>query len=625
MSKITKKFCANCQQEFTTDAELCPTCKVPLASISSTSLVGVVVDGRYTITDVLGRGGMGVVYRARQAYLDRDVALKVMRRDLSEDTSMIRRFLQEAKSASKLTSPHTVTIHDFGLTPDGQMYFTMELLKGISLGDLTLAEGPIPFDRAVRLAVQCCHSLSEAHGHGIWHRDMKPENVIITRGKRDQDHAKILDFGIAKVRGDNQTKTQTGMIFGTPRYLSPEQTNSLEVDHRTDIYSLGVMLYELLMGEAPFDGESTVSVLMKHVQKPPPPFAEKNPAVRVPEALEAAVMWALAKKPTDRPPTAETFSCALLDAIGEDSETGLNLDGYDKPVFSTPALGSDSIPMAKSWVDPDDSGTGEGTSDTQPLVTAEIDAVIAEIEERTGEGLAAEGVIEFEDDEGDDDIVAGAFAADHRRGFLIVALVLVAVLGLVGLGIWQPWVAAPVVTDDVVAGEDVRVAAPVAKDATELRAAADVVTAVDAVEEEIVPDTSAPVDVVAEVPPAPDIVSEELPPEVAPAPDIAPEDIVPEVASVPDVTPDVAPEDVAPVEVLEKKDPPKKDPPKKDPPKKDPPKKDPPKKDPPKKDPPKDDPPKDDPPKDDPPKDDPPKDDPPKKDPEDEYTEIPLG
>ena len=206
----TKKFCANCQQEFTISEDLCPTCQVPLASIAGSNLVGVVVDGRYTITDVLGRGGMGVVYRARQAYLNRDVALKVMRRDLSEDTSMIRRFLQEAKSASKLTSPHTVTIHDFGLTPDGQMYFTMELLEGLSLDELRRAEGTIPFPRAVRLAVQCCHSLSEAHGHGIWHRDMKPENVIITRGKRGQDHAKILDFGIAKVRGTTRPRPRRG-------------------------------------------------------------------------------------------------------------------------------------------------------------------------------------------------------------------------------------------------------------------------------------------------------------------------------------------------------------------------------------------------------------------------------
>jgi len=640
VSKTTNKFCANCQQEFTTDEELCPTCKVPLASLRASNLVGVVVDGRYTITDVLGRGGMGVVYRARQAYLDRDVALKVMRRDLSEDTDMIRRFLQEAKSASKLTSPHTVTIHDFGLTPDGQMYFTMELLAGISLDELRRAEGTIPYPRAVRLAVQCCHSLSEAHGHGIWHRDMKPENVIITRGKRDQDHAKILDFGIAKVRGDNQAKTQTGMIFGTPRYLSPEQTNSLEVDHRTDLYSLGVMLYELLMGEAPFDGESTVSVLMNHVQKPPPPFAEKNPAVRVPEALEAAVMWALAKRVGDRPPTAEAFANALLDAIGEDSETGIGKQALDAAAFSTPAQGSDAIPEAAVWEDPDDSELGERTSDTQPLVTSEIDAVIAEIEERTSEGENIEPEPEpepqpepdpdpdpesgpeppptdpdperWDDDEDDEYTTPGAFAPNHRRGFLIGLLVLLAALGLVGLGLWQPWVVAPPVTDDVVADADVQVATPGAKDVREIAPSVDVIAADVIAEEivpaEIVPDEIVPAEIVPDVAPTPDVVVEDVLPEVAPVPDITPE-VTPEDLG-PDVAPEVTPEIIAPADVQEKEDPPKKDPPKKDPPKKDPPKKDPP---------------KDDPPKDDPPKDDPPKDDPPKKDPEDEYTEIPLG
>jgi len=172
MSTITKKFCASCGQEDKTDLDTCPVCEGPLTPIVVSNLIGVVVDGRYTITDVLGRGGMGVVYRARQAYLDRDVALKVMRRDLSEDTDMLRRFLQEAKSASRLTSPHTVTIHDFGLTPDGQMYFTMELLEGVSLSDLMLAERTIPYPRALRLVVQCCHSLQEAHSHGVWHRDM---------------------------------------------------------------------------------------------------------------------------------------------------------------------------------------------------------------------------------------------------------------------------------------------------------------------------------------------------------------------------------------------------------------------------------------------------------------------
>ena len=642
MSTTTKKFCASCQQEFPSDEETCPTCEIPLTAIAVSNLIGVVVDGRYTITDVLGRGGMGVVYRARQAYLDRDVALKVMRRDLSEDTDMIRRFLQEAKSASKLTSPHTVTIHDFGLTPDGQMYFTMELLEGISLGELTLAEGTIPFPRAVRLAVQCCHSLSEAHGHGIWHRDMKPENVIITRGKRGQDHAKILDFGIAKVRGDDQAKTQTGMIFGTPRYLSPEQTNALDVDQRTDLYSLGVMLYEMLMGMAPFDGESTVSVLMSHVQKPPPPFAEKNPAVQVPRALEDAVMWALAKRPGDRPPTAEAFATALLESIGEDSETGLGRY-TEEEVFSAPPGASDAVPMAEAWEDPEGSDFGERTSDTQPLMTAEIDRVIAEIEERTSEGQEADkaddgaapgapmdpieetlpaeddGLLpsaSIPDDEDDEFTRPGAFRADHRRGLLIGSLVLVATLGLVGLGLWQPWVpAAPPAKEDVKATKrDVPVAAPVT----------DVITAEltpeVAAATEVVPEDLAPEDIVPEIVPTAEVISEDIGPEPGPepVPEIVTEDVTAEITPPVDVTPDAPAPEIVPEDVTEKKDPPKKDPPKDDPPKKDPPKKDPPKRDPPK-----DDPPKDDPPKDDPPKDDPPKDDPPKKDPEDEYTEIP--
>ena len=605
MNTTTKKFCATCNQEYQTDQDTCPICACRLTPIMATNLVGTVVDGRYTITDVLGRGGMGVVYRARQAYLDRDVALKVMRRDLSEDTDMIRRFLQEAKSASRLTSPHTVTIHDFGLTPDGQMYFTMELLEGISLAELMLAKGTVPYPRAVRLAVQCCHSLQEAHSHGIWHRDMKPENIIITRGKRNQDHAKILDFGIAKVRGGSQTKTQTGMIFGSPRYLSPEQTNNLEMDHRTDLYSLGVLLYEMLMGEAPFDGESTVSVLMMHVQKPPPPFREKNPAVHVPADLEAAVLWALAKQPEDRPPTAEAFATALLDAIGEDSETSLGLELDDDKVFTAAPGASEAVPEAQSWEDPEDSWIGSTPSGARPLATEKIDRFLQEAHERTRESWTS-GPLPGEDGPEDELTPPGAFRADHRRGALIGALVVAGVLALVGLGMWQPWVpAAPSPAEDVAttpdapaaATRDVPVLAPPVTDVVEIS--------------------------LTETETAPDVSPEDLSPEaIAAATDGTPQDIAPETVAPPEiVAEDLAPElraepDIAPMEdVPVVKDPPKKDPPKKDPPKKDPPKKAPPKKDPPKKDPPKKD----------PPKVDPPKVDPPKKDPEDEYTEIPLG
>ena len=464
------------------------------------------------------------------------------------------------------------------------MYFTMELLQGISLEKLIKTEGTVPYPRAVRIAVQCCHSLSEAHRHGIWHRDMKPENVIITQGKRGRDHVKILDFGIAKVRGENQTKTQTGTIFGTPRYLSPEQTNDLEVDHRTDIYTLGVILYEMLMGEAPFDGESMVSVLMDIVQKPPPTFSEKNPAVQVPESLEDVIRCSLAKYPGDRPASAEAFATALMDAIGEDSDTALDIDiDEEEPLDAGDGGASDSVPITLPWEEPEETLTGEIPAGTEGLGTGKVDLFMRQIEESA---TARDLTSPVEDPTDDDLFVPGAFRADHRQGFLIGAAVLLLVLGLLGLGFWQPWAPAP--TDDT--------AVPV--DVVDVVDIVDIVDTQDAARLDVAQD--APVDMAA-LPDVTDSIAPDLvPPEVV-STDVPRVEVSPSTDAVPNIV-DVAPADIAgdravtrevfPADVPTVKDVPKKpDPPKEDPHT---------------------------------PKEDPPKD--PGEDPgEDEYTEIPIG
>ena len=315
MSGEASKFCAVCMKDFDDSVEVCTECGAALAVLHGSSLVGETLDDRYSIEEMIGKGGMGVVYRAKQRYLDREVALKVLRKDMSEDSANVKRFLQEARAISSLTSPHTVTVFDFGVSKDGLMYFTMELLDGESLYGLLRREGLVHYRRAVEFTVQACKSLAEAHKKQIWHRDIKPENVFVTRDEDGVDQVKILDFGIAKLGPSAQNLTATGMICGTPQYLSPEQAQGAEVDHRSDLYSLGVVLYEMLAGEPPFTGETAVKTVFHHVTMPPPPLLEKNPALAIPKELAEAVMWTLEKFPGDRPQTAESFSRALEEAV----------------------------------------------------------------------------------------------------------------------------------------------------------------------------------------------------------------------------------------------------------------------------------------------------------------------
>jgi len=314
------KFCRTCLKGLDTSQEACPQCGGLLVPLDDESLLGRIIDDRYEVMDVVGSGGMGVVYRAKQRYLDRQVAMKVLRRDLLTQSDSVSRFMIEAKAASALKSPHTVTIHDFGLTDDGLFYFTMELLEGESLSELLAREGPLPPGRAVNVVAQVCKSLAEAHERKIWHRDLKPENIFISRGQDGKEFAQVLDFGIAKVENSGERVTATGIVCGTPQYLSPDQARGQPADHRTDIYSLGIVLYEMLAGFPPFDGETPVEIVMLHIHEPPAPLARRTPPVVVSEELEDALGWALQKSPADRPDSVAEFAAALQAAVGEKPE-----------------------------------------------------------------------------------------------------------------------------------------------------------------------------------------------------------------------------------------------------------------------------------------------------------------
>jgi serine/threonine protein kinase len=318
------KICRACGRAFRGVEIFCPEdgSRLHVSARSSSRaadpLVGTVLDGRYRVSRILGEGGMGIVYEAFHQRIDRKVAIKVLREDFSRRPDVVERFRREAKSASRIGHPNIVDVMDFGDTPLGSSYFVMEMLEGEDLADLLSREIRLSPSRAVAIAYQCCRALAAAHEKGIVHRDLKPENVFLLERGGFPDFVKLVDFGVAKMteldhlEGSGGRKlTRTGMIFGTPEYMSPEQANGQPLDHRVDIYALGIILYETLTGSVPFEGESFMAVLSKHAVHPVPPLRDTWPGLKVSPELEAVVMRALTKQRDQRFPHMRAFGEAL--------------------------------------------------------------------------------------------------------------------------------------------------------------------------------------------------------------------------------------------------------------------------------------------------------------------------
>jgi len=268
---------------------------------SSDPYIGTTFDHRYKIEKLLGEGGMGFVYLARHKVIDKKVAVKVLRADLAKDREILDRFLQEAKAASSIGNAHIVDISDFGDLPDGSTYFVMEHLDGRSLSELCDESTRPSVERICHIGLQICDGLSAAHAQGIVHRDLKPDNIFLLERGSDHDFIKILDFGIAKVTGNANTKlTKAGAVFGTPHYMSPEQAAGAPVDHRTDIYALGVILYEMVSGQLPFNADNFMGILTQHMYKAPVPIRALVPGPECPPSLEAVVLKCLSKKQESR-------------------------------------------------------------------------------------------------------------------------------------------------------------------------------------------------------------------------------------------------------------------------------------------------------------------------------------
>ena len=268
-------------------------------------LVGRTIDGRYFIEEVLGEGGMGLVYAARHSILGKRLAIKVLRPEVSKDEEIITRFRQEAQSASAIGNEHIIDISDFGTLPDSSTYFVMEFLDGKDLTTAIEEQRPMEDVRVVHIAKQLCQALGAAHSRGIVHRDLKPDNIYLIRRHGDPDFVKVLDFGIAKVGSGTKKLTKAGQVFGTPHYMSPEQCAGTGTDHRTDIYAMGVILYEMTAGKVPFDADNLMGILTKHMYEQPVPPHTLPPPVDVSPPLEAVILRCLEKSPESRYQTME--------------------------------------------------------------------------------------------------------------------------------------------------------------------------------------------------------------------------------------------------------------------------------------------------------------------------------
>ena len=279
-------------------------------------LIGTVFDGKYVIDALIGVGGMGKVYRGRNLRTEHSIAIKTLMPELVHDDSLVRRFEVEAKAASNLSHPNTIRVYDHG--NEGKLlWMVMELLDGISLERALNTERAIEPRRLIGLMRQVCASLAEAHGKGLVHRDLKPDNIFLNRAGGEADFVKVLDFGVAKLKDPkfgSEKLTQAGMIFGTPRYMSPEQARAKELDERSDIYALGVIMFECLTGKAPFEAADPIGVLVKHCNEPVPTFAAVNPSLAIDPGFEEIVRRCLAKKPEQRPATVKALR-AELDAL----------------------------------------------------------------------------------------------------------------------------------------------------------------------------------------------------------------------------------------------------------------------------------------------------------------------
>ena len=298
---VTKKLCICCHGEFSAELTTCPNDGTALSKLEPNSLVGTVFCEKYEILNVIGGGGMGLVYRAKHRFMNRIVAIKVLHKSQINSSDALKRFQIEAQAASVLSMPHIVTIYDFGTSDIGEPFMVMDFLDGRSLTEIIESEGKFSLPRALNIFVQLSQALSHAHSKGVIHRDIKPSNIVLVKTEREPDFVKIVDFGIAKLVNadpDSGNLTRTGEIFGSPLYMSPEQCRGQKLDARTDIYSLGSVMYRAISGKNIYDNTDVLQLMYKQISEMPPSFQAIG--IDVPAEVEAVIFKALAKDPDAR-------------------------------------------------------------------------------------------------------------------------------------------------------------------------------------------------------------------------------------------------------------------------------------------------------------------------------------
>ena len=353
VSTVPSKVCAACGGRYPGDALFCPTDGTPLQSAAAAErdaadpYLGQEISGHIEIRQLVGVGAMGRVYRAFQRGIDRDVAVKILHRELSANAQLVSRFTREAKVASRLQHPNVVQVLLAGQLPDRALYMVMEYLDGLSLQSaLAAAGGALPLNRALHIALQLCEAAGEAHAQGIVHRDLKPENVMLVRRGSDPDYVKVLDFGIARINwGEQSVATAAGLIFGTARYISPEGAQGNAVGPASDVYSIGTLLFQMLSGRTPFDGDQAVGLLVQQIHDPAPQLRSIPRAAHVPEPLAEVVMASLAKDPAKREPDARAFGHAIFDAA---KLSGLSPDEFSRPLLTRPPAAMKLPPVERT-------------------------------------------------------------------------------------------------------------------------------------------------------------------------------------------------------------------------------------------------------------------------------------
>jgi serine/threonine-protein kinase len=282
-----------------------------------------ILAGQFKVLERIGAGGMGSVYKAHQPSMDRLVAVKILHSKFTSRKDLASRFRREARAMSHLTHPNTAKVFLFGQLEDNACYIVMEHLEGRNLGQLVRQDGAMPASRAIAVLIQACGALEEAHQKGIIHRDLKPENIFLCKQGGIDDYVKVLDFGLAKVTEreiapGSLILTQEGMVFGTPEFMSPEQAQGKALDPRSDVYSLAVILYELVTTKLPFEARSPMEFITLHVQATPIPVSERAPELTFPPGFDEVIMKAMAKNPDDRYQSAAEFAGALGALVADD-------------------------------------------------------------------------------------------------------------------------------------------------------------------------------------------------------------------------------------------------------------------------------------------------------------------